>query len=187
MERLLTYMVLAENDQSLIALIKELHETDTTEVLNQNTLKIITPFSEDEPIDYPSIYELIQTDFDQTIHLLTLYENALNVIDESLILEHLNELPKKVYDLETFIISLIKRKPHVIPILQKRLVKLLGYEMIETVLAIAHSNMNLSTTAKDHYMHRNTLHYRIDKIVDKTSINIKTFKGLSVFTLIFED
>jgi DNA-binding PucR family transcriptional regulator len=47
--------------------------------------------------------------------------------------------------------------------------------------------MNLSITAKNHYMHRNTLHYRIDKIMDKTSINIKTFKGLSVFTLLFED
>ncbi|MFP4286331.1 MAG: helix-turn-helix domain-containing protein [Candidatus Izemoplasmataceae bacterium] len=187
MDKTITYILLQEDDTTLKALLKEIHQDDEFKTLSNGLIKITTLLDKDEPIDYTSIYELIQTDFDQTISLLSTSIKAFNIIDETLIVEYLITLPKKVYDFESFIISLVKRNPALIQTLQKRFVQLLGYEMIETILAIAHSNMNLSITAKDHYMHRNTLHYRIDKIIDKTSINIKTFKGLSVFTIIFED
>jgi hypothetical protein len=180
-------MILQQVDSALMELLKEVHQEDKVELLKPDTLKVTLRFEKEEPLDYHAIYELIQTDFDQTITMLLINPVVYDFMDEKALLNHLIKLPKKVYDIETYLISLIKRDSTLIPMLQKRFVKLLGYEMIETILAIAKSNMNLSITAKNHYMHRNTLHYRIDKIMDKTSINIKTFKGLSVFTLLFED
>ncbi|MFW6319215.1 MAG: helix-turn-helix domain-containing protein, partial [Bacillota bacterium] len=70
--------------------------------------------------------------------------------------------------------------------LKQNLLSILSQEYIDTALTIADANMNFSIAAKKAYIHRNTLQYRIDKIYEKTHLDIKTFKGLAVFTMIFD-
>ncbi|MFH5881991.1 helix-turn-helix domain-containing protein [Liberiplasma polymorphum] len=187
MHQQIIYIHQPEKNSLLDDLFFELYDNQKITTLSLDMLKIeiINPF--EEPIDHEEIHALIQSDFELKISILAIEKEALNVLNEETLLNYFIKLPKKVYDIESFLISLIKRYPEMIPPLQKNLVKLLGYELIETTLAIAEANMNLSITAKKRYMHRNTLHYRIDKIIETTSIDIKTFKGLSVFTLIFKD
>lgn len=48
-------------------------------------------------------------------------------------------------------------------------------EMIETLENFFTYNMNISETAKNMYMHRNSIQYRIDKFMKETNINIQKF------------
>ncbi|PEW78882.1 Fis family transcriptional regulator [Bacillus cereus] len=50
-------------------------------------------------------------------------------------------------------------------------------ELIDSVKVFFQCNLNVSLAAKQLYLHRNTLQYRIDKFIEKTGINIKTFEG----------
>jgi|SRR5690606_16786786 len=55
-------------------------------------------------------------------------------------------------------------------------------ELLTTVKTFLENNSNTSLTAKRLYMHRNSLQYRIDKFIERTSIDIKNFHGaLSVY------
>lgn len=47
--------------------------------------------------------------------------------------------------------------------------------LLESVKVYLECNLNTSLAAKKLYMHRNTLQYRVDKFIEKTSIDIKQF------------
>ncbi|WP_158736079.1 CdaR family transcriptional regulator [Alteribacillus sp. YIM 98480] len=58
-------------------------------------------------------------------------------------------------------------------------------ELIETLYYFFLSNLNISLTAKELHMHRNTLQYRLDKITDQIGIDIKQFpNAAALFILI---
>ncbi|MEI5906408.1 helix-turn-helix domain-containing protein [Bacillus spongiae] len=50
-------------------------------------------------------------------------------------------------------------------------------EMVLTIKRFLENQSNVSLTAKQLFMHRNSLQYRIDKFIEKTQINLKSFKG----------
>jgi hypothetical protein len=50
-------------------------------------------------------------------------------------------------------------------------------DLLITVKTYLEANFNLTITAKNLYIHRNTLQYRLDKFVEKTGINLKSFSG----------
>ncbi|GAA0485093.1 PucR family transcriptional regulator [Salinibacillus aidingensis] len=53
-------------------------------------------------------------------------------------------------------------------------------ELLRTVQTYLEANSNITEAAKRMYMHRNSLQYRIDKFIDRTQIDIKTFQGAIV-------
>lgn len=50
-------------------------------------------------------------------------------------------------------------------------------ELIHTVKVFLENQSNISQTAKKLFMHRNSVQYRIDKFIEKTTIDIKSFQG----------
>ncbi|GAA3330198.1 hypothetical protein GCM10020331_081790 [Ectobacillus funiculus] len=51
-------------------------------------------------------------------------------------------------------------------------------ELLTTVRTYLECNLNVSFAAKKkQYMHRNSVQYRVDKFIERTGIDIKTFKG----------
>ncbi|MBS4193535.1 PucR family transcriptional regulator [Lederbergia citri] len=50
-------------------------------------------------------------------------------------------------------------------------------ELAETIKVYIENQSNATLTAKQLFMHRNSLQYRIDKFIEKTGIDIKTFHG----------
>ncbi|MCA1056502.1 helix-turn-helix domain-containing protein [Rossellomorea aquimaris] len=50
-------------------------------------------------------------------------------------------------------------------------------ELIQTVKSFLENQSNISQTAKTLFMHRNSVQYRIDKFIEKTAIDIKSFEG----------
>lgn len=47
--------------------------------------------------------------------------------------------------------------------------------MQKTLVNFFQHNLNISETAKNMYMHRNSLQYRIDKFINETGIDIQKF------------
>lgn len=52
--------------------------------------------------------------------------------------------------------------------------------MLKTVKTYLESNQNMSVAAKKLYVHRNTMMQRIDKFIDATGFDIKTFVSASI-------
>ncbi|MGI6392725.1 MAG: helix-turn-helix domain-containing protein [Candidatus Izemoplasmatales bacterium] len=60
-----------------------------------------------------------------------------------------------------------------------------GAEIIQTVQGFIKANLNQSVAAKQLYLHRNTLNYRIDHFIAYSEINVKSFFGAYAFYLLF--
>ncbi|MFD1017730.1 PucR family transcriptional regulator [Thalassobacillus hwangdonensis] len=50
-------------------------------------------------------------------------------------------------------------------------------ELLETIKVFLECNSNATLAAKQLFMHRNSLQYRVDKFIEKTGIDVKQFKG----------
>lgn len=57
-------------------------------------------------------------------------------------------------------------------------------ELMQTGEAFLHSNLNVSETARELYIHRNTLNYRLDKIEKLTGLDIRNFGDALNFKII---
>ncbi len=62
--------------------------------------------------------------------------------------------------------------------------KQLNPEMMETIRAFFRNDLNLSTTARELFIHRNTLIYRLDKIRKETGFDLRRFQDAAVFQMI---
>ena len=61
----------------------------------------------------------------------------------------------------------------------------LDNEMIKTIERFFKCGLNLSEAAKELYIHRNTLIYRLDKIEKYTSYDIREFNNAVIFKIVF--
>ncbi|UTR09208.1 helix-turn-helix domain-containing protein [Evansella sp. LMS18] len=59
------------------------------------------------------------------------------------------------------------------------------HDLLESVKVYLECNMNTSMAAKKLYMHRNTVQYRVDKFIEKTSIDIKRFPNAVAVYILF--
>ncbi|WP_347552404.1 helix-turn-helix domain-containing protein [Pseudalkalibacillus hwajinpoensis] len=50
-------------------------------------------------------------------------------------------------------------------------------ELLKSIRVYLESNLNITLAAKQLYVHRNSLQYRVDKFIEKTGIDVKSFKG----------
>ncbi|MFC4559135.1 PucR family transcriptional regulator [Virgibacillus kekensis] len=48
-------------------------------------------------------------------------------------------------------------------------------EMLQTIETFISCNLNISVTAKELYLHRNSLQYRLDKFAEKTGLDVRNF------------
>lgn len=185
MDYIYLYIVHKPVQKELKTLLSDVHNGAKIRSKGSDLLIVEAPIDPIEPLDYHELYTLIQTDFECHLTMLVLLPQTVATFDETLITEYLHKLSAGYYEIEDFLLTLIKRHAKVIPSLQSQLAHALGPELVETALALADANMNASIAAKQHYMHRNTMLYRIDRIHEKTGINIKNFTGLSIFTQLY--
>lgn len=50
-------------------------------------------------------------------------------------------------------------------------------ELRKTIKLFIENNSNVTLTAKKLHLHRNSLQYRIDKFIERSGIDIKSYKG----------
>jgi hypothetical protein len=56
-------------------------------------------------------------------------------------------------------------------------------ELLYTIEAFLQSNLNASSTAKRLFIHRNSLQYRLEKLLEKTGLDIRTFSNAAFIFL----
>ena len=56
--------------------------------------------------------------------------------------------------------------------------------MLETIRSFFENDLNLSTTARRMFVHRNTLTYRLEKIRKSTGMDLKHFTDACVFYIL---
>jgi len=156
------------------------------ERVEDTILKLTMDTFHEEIIDLDMIHASIVSDFGLDTSILLIEDHGFNFLPERTILSEIKHLKSKVYDIDDFLIYASK-KHDLKQLLKRRLVDLLGQDYINTILMIAHQNMNLSIAARKLYLHRNSLNYRVEKISQKTSLDIKTFRGLRALVSIIEE
>lgn len=103
------------------------------------------------------------------------------------VLEFLPRLNNGIYLIENLIYELIKsNETRLTQRIKDYYYNRFGSETIETILGFIDQDMNASKTAKALYMHRNTLNYRLDNFIEKSEINVRTFKGALAIYLLFK-
>ena len=56
-------------------------------------------------------------------------------------------------------------------------------EELQTVFTFFDNNLNISETARQLYIHRNTLVYRLDKLQKSTGLDLRTFDDAITFKI----
>ena len=144
---------------------------------------ISLPHLEEEGFTGEALLELIISDFDVTLSLLETVPD--HPYDEALLEDMMAHVPKGYYDLETLFLTITKRSNTLEARLKQTLAHLLTHELIQTLLAFAAHQMNVSVTAKALYMHRNTMHYRLSSVHKKTALSPYRFETLALFYRFF--
>jgi PucR C-terminal helix-turn-helix domain len=81
---------------------------------------------------------------------------------------------------------LIMKEPTIIKkdILSNQLVEAIeDKELLQTIEAFLLANLNASSTAKKLFIHRNSLQYRLEKLLEKTGLDIRTFPNAAFIYL----
>lgn len=171
--------------EDLVQVFDNLYQKSSIEYYN-NSIMIINIYDyANSEIDYNMLQSTIMSDFNTDTSLVYINTKVFKYLPEDYIFENISQLKNKAYNITKFLLYMIYTNYNKND-LKYNLLDLLGQEYIDIALMIAKNNMNFSISAKKLYMHRNSLSYRIRKIYEKTSIDIRTFSGLSVFTSLFE-
>lgn len=152
--------------------------------LNKNNIQLI--INDDENFDIVGIHEMISLDFDSHFSfLIGRKNNLINIIElEKHLLPSLEAQFPSIYTLDELIMhSIIFEKNEIIMDDLITLIDSLDESLIETITKFIECNLNITSTSKAMYVHRNSVQYRIDKIEDATGFNIKEFNSSKIFSL----
>ena len=69
-------------------------------------------------------------------------------------------------------------------VFNRRTARLFNEEMLETIRTFLDKDLNLSDTARQLYIHRNTLVYRLDKVLHATGLDLRSFNDAMTFRLL---
>ncbi len=100
------------------------------------------------------------------------------------------QLPQSVYSIRgigvfelLFAIKSQLRQAYTNHVLSPSALTVLGSELEQTVLTFIQNNLNMSETARQLYLHRNSLLYRIERIKELTGYDIRVFQdAVTVWT-----
>lgn len=166
-------VILINDKLLLIAEVKEIYEHIIgikDALLNNFTSRYYISYCQIEN------YEALKKSFEECEYRLMLankYKVSESIIDE-----------KKMI-LEGIIDSVSEEKKEKIYKLFNEGFSKLDNEMIRTIEVFFSCGLNLSDAAKELYIHRNTLIYRLDKIEKYTAYDIRNFNNAVLFKVVF--
>ncbi|WP_343089460.1 hypothetical protein, partial [Methanocalculus natronophilus] len=128
---------------------------------NHKTCLITYPLIE-EGESPEHLYELLLSDLNMRFSVVNIPQVAVHLLSNDFFKKHITNVSFKYYDYETFLLSVIKQRKEEQALVKKAFASTLNQSHIQNALAFAFSNMNVSIAAKNQYVHRNTLLYRIE-------------------------
>jgi len=182
--KLVLFIYAKHTTEMMIETLKASFETAYTKQLQKNLLSFTFTQGE-ETTGFDDVRALIFTDFQINLTTASLPAGYHNYISDEHMQKILPKLSPGDYSFESILLTLIKQKPNTLSYLKKTLSQQLSNTDITTIQTYGAHHMNALKAAKHLYIHRNTLHYRLEQIKDKTLIDVKTFKGLVIMELLF--
>jgi len=167
------YLYLEKYDELIVDTLKESNE----QIVSYTNVNDIIILKEEvfEEFDYSEIKDLLETDFNQKI---TIVIGGI----ESIVLNHISNLPSDVYYFDDLIVYLVNINKGVE---LKKWLNNFDVELVNTITKYIEFDMSINKTANELYIHRNTLNYRLDKFYNLTGLNVRTFKGsLAVYLIL---
>ena len=202
------HMVQTENERAfdLLRDITPMQEQDVLVDMDRHTVVLIKDMTDVESMDDLTMYAqaLQETLMGETAHQMTVgigcSRNTLDELRDSfsearraievgrvfqpedsiyvfnrLILERfLMELPQ---DISAYYHNLL---------FNRRTARLFNEEMLYTIDMFFKKDLNLSDTARQLYIHRNTLVYRLDKVQRQTGLDLRSFEDAVTFKILME-
>ena len=202
------HMVQTENERAfdLLRDITPMQERDVLVDVDRHTVVLIKDMTDVESMEDLTMYAqaLQETLMGETAHQMTVgigcSRNTLDELRESyaearraievgrvfqpedsiyvfnrLILERfLMELPQ---DISAYYHNLL---------FNRRTARLFNEEMLYTIDMFFKKDLNLSDTARQLYIHRNTLVYRLDKVQRQTGLDLRSFEDAVTFKILME-
>lgn len=101
-------------------------------------------------------------------------EDSIYVFSRLILERFLMELPQ---DISAYYHSLL---------FNRKTARLFNEEMLYTIDMFFKKDLNLSDTARQLYIHRNTLVYRLDKVQRQTGLDLRSFEDAVTFKLLME-
>lgn len=101
-------------------------------------------------------------------------EDSIYVFSRLILERFLMELPQ---DISSHYHSLL---------FNRKTARLFNEEMLYTIDMFFKKDLNLSDTARQLYIHRNTLVYRLDKVLKQTGLDLRTFEDAVTFKILME-
>lgn len=132
--------------------------------------------------DITNIYLILTEEYYEKISTITISETYK--IEDN-ISNYIKSLNNKLVSIEDYLWYIIthSHKSTNLDTLEK-LVKELEYDDLYLLHKYIESGCNASKTAKEMYIHRNTMDYKLNKWSDLLSLNIKSFKASTVISYI---
>ena len=178
--------VLVEMSRHLVALIKDMEEFDGTDDLGQFAEAVQETLME-EAVQNVNIgigevkYNLSQ--------LGESYAEARRAMEVGRVFqpgESIHVFSRLV--LERFLMNIPREESlyyHNL-LFNRKTAKLFNEEMLQTIEMFFHKDLNLSDTARQLFIHRNTLVYRLDKVQRQTGLDLRHFDDAVTFKILYE-
>lgn len=190
------YIIFIKNkdfDKSIIKYLKDLYSD--SQVYLKDDFIIISFNDDNKDLDFSKeLYDFLSTEFYISSKILYLNE----IKDLNLTIKNLNKLKEYIFlsnknflDLGDLFKSEIFNfldvnyfKDKINYFFDEDINNSLHEELIETGIKFIDNSLNISKTAKQMYIHRNTLNYRLDRIKEGINLDIKEFKDALIFYIL---
>ncbi len=178
--------VLVELSRHDVALIKDMNSVDGTDELTQFALAVQETL----------MVEAVQTTLvgvGDPKHTLAQLGESYQEAKRALEVGHVFRNDDGIYVfhclmLERFLMDIPREESlHYHSLLfNRKTAKLFNDEMLQTVEMFFRKDLNLSDTARQLYIHRNTLVYRLDKVQRQTGLDLRRFEDAVTFKILYE-
>lgn len=202
------HMVQTENERAfdLLRDITPMQEQDVLVDMDRHTVVLIKDMTDVESMDDLTMYAqaLQETLMGETAHQMTVGigcsrstldelresfsearraievgrvfqpEDSIYVFNRLILERFLMELPQ---DISAYYHNLL---------FNRRTARLFNEEMLYTIDMFFKKDLNLSDTARQLYIHRNTLVYRLDKVQRQTGLDLRSFEDAVTFKILME-
>ncbi|MCI5955873.1 MAG: helix-turn-helix domain-containing protein [Clostridiales bacterium] len=178
--------VLVEMNRHLVALIKDMEGIDGTDELYQFALAVQETLME----------EAVQTavvGIGEEKHTLAQLGESYTEARRAMEVGHIFDPDASIHVfrrlmLERFLMNVPREESmhyHAL-LFNRKTAKLFNEEMLQTIEMFFRKDLNLSDTARQLFIHRNTLVYRLDKVQRQTGLDLRHFDDAVTFKILYE-
>lgn len=170
-------------DEGHIILIKALEKTDDYQEVNEIAKAIVDTLGTEAMVDVRVAYGTIIEELKDVSKCYKEASMALDVgrifyVEKNVLAYNELGIGRLIHQLPISLCEMFLNE-----VFHGNAIEQLDKETLVTVNAFFENNLNISETARQMYLHRNTLGYRLDKITRTTGLDVKTFDDALAFKI----